>query len=91
MSSSSFLRQVSKDKEGVSEGGEGGKRGGGKQKKGKGGRRGRDRDEDASPQWEIQFMSNAEVSSYGGGVEGGATLTEWKIFMLFLLCRFLTY
>ncbi len=61
MSSSSFLKQISKDKDGggVSEGDDTGKRGG-KQKKGKSGRRGKE--EVATQQWEIRFMSNIEVS-----------------------------
>ena len=68
MSSGSFLRQVSKDKEGMSEG-DGSSKRGGKQKKGKSGRRGgREKDEESQQQqqWEMRFMSNTEVSIYKG-------------------------
>ena len=60
MSSSSFLKQVWREPEGVAE--EVGTKKGGRQKKGKG-RRGKERDEEgtAAATWEVKFMSSKEV------------------------------
>ena len=62
MSSSSFLKQVSREPEGAVE--EVGTKKGGKQKKGKG-RRGKEREEEgtavATCTWEVKFISSKEV------------------------------